>query len=98
MVWLAKRGARGGPKPGTVATFDLSGLYRNVFTVMMPDTNQVADPFHVVELASTKLDECGRRVQNETMGHRGHEADHLYRCPRLLSKTEELLDDRGRTS
>jgi hypothetical protein len=23
-------------------------------------------------LANTKLDECRRRVQNETMGHRGH--------------------------
>jgi transposase len=40
-----------------------------VFDAMVPDAIQVADPFHVVKLANTKLDECRRRVQNETMGH-----------------------------
>jgi transposase len=30
----------------------------------------VADPFHVSKLANTKLDECRRRVQNETLGPR----------------------------
>jgi transposase len=95
MVWLAKRG-----KPWRdqvrFATLDLSGPYRKVFTVMVPDAVQVADPFHVVKLANTKLDECRRRVQNETMGHRGHKADPLYRCRRLLTKAEERLDDKGR--
>ena len=38
---------------------------------MVPDATQVADPFHVCKLANTKLDECRRRVQNETLGHRG---------------------------
>ena len=95
MVWLAKRG-----KPWRdqvrFATLDLSGPYRKVFTVMVPDAVQVADPFHVVKLANTKLDECRRRVQNETMGHRGHKADPLYRCRRLLTKAEERLDEKGR--
>src|SRR5271165_531870 len=53
-------------------TLDLSGPYRAVFDKMLPDATQVADPFHVTKLAKTKLDECRRRVQNETMGHRGH--------------------------
>ena len=95
MVWLAKQG-----KPWRdqvrFATLDLSGPYRKVFTVMVPDAIQVADPFHVVKLANTKLDECRRRVQNETMGHRGHKTDPLYRCRRLLTKAEERLDDKGR--
>ncbi len=78
------------------ATLDLSGPYRKVFTVIVPDAVQVADPFHVVKLANTKLDECRRRVQNETMGHRGHKADPLYRCRRLLTKAKERLDDKGR--
>ena len=56
---------------------------------MTPGATQVADPFHVVKLANTKLDECRRRVQNETLGHRGHKADPLYRCRRLLTKAEE---------
>ena len=79
------------------ATLDLSGPYRKVFDTMLPDATQVADPFHVVKLANTKLDECRRRVQNETMGHRGHKADPLYRCRRLLTKADERLDDRGRS-
>ena len=79
------------------ATLDLSGPYRKVFDTMLPDAVQVADPFHVVKLANTKLDECRRRVQNETMGHRGHKTDPLYRCRRLLTKADERLDDHGRS-
>ena len=33
---------------------------------MLPDAVQVADPFHVVRVANKALDECRRRVQNET--------------------------------
>lgn len=35
----------------------------------------MADPFHVVKHANSKLDECRRRVQNETLGHRGRKDD-----------------------
>ena len=76
------------------ATLDLSGPYRSVFDTMLPDATQVADPFHVVKLANAKLDECRRRVQNETLGHRGRKTDPLYRCRRLLTKADERLDDR----
>jgi transposase len=79
------------------ATLDLSGPYRSVFDTMLPDAIQVADPFHVVKLANSKLDECRRRVQNETLGHRGRKDDPLYRCRRLLTKADERLDDHGRT-
>ena len=57
----------------------------------------MADPFHVVKLTNSKLDECRRRVQNDTMGHRGRKADPLYRCRRLLTKADERLDDHGRS-
>ncbi len=59
------------------ATLDLSGPYRAVFDTMLPDAVQVADPFHLVKLANTKLDEVRRRVQNETLGHRGRKTDPL---------------------
>jgi hypothetical protein len=36
-------------------------------------------------------------VQNETLGHRGHKDDPLYRSRRLLTKADERLDDGGRT-
>jgi transposase len=79
------------------ATLDLSGPWRLAFDTMLPAAVQVADPFHVVKLANQRLDEVRRRVQNETLGHRGHKDDPLYRSRRLLTKADERLDDRGRT-
>jgi len=64
---------------------------------MTPRAIQVADPFHLLRLANAKLDECWRRVQNDTLGHRGRKGDPLYRCGRLLTKAEERLDEGGRT-
>jgi transposase len=74
---------------------DLSGPYRKTFDDVLPDCEQVADPFHLVKLANSKLDECRRRVQNDTMGHRGRKHDPLYRARRLLTKAHERLDDNG---
>jgi len=79
------------------ATLDLSGPYRAVFDLILPDAVQVADPFHVCKLANAKLDECRRRVQNDTVGHRGRKTDPLYRARRLLTKADERLDEHGRT-
>lgn len=92
--WLERKGDRfcAGVEVGTL---DLSGPYRAVFNDKLPQVRQVADPFHVVKVANTKLDECRRRVQNETLGHRGRTDDPLYRCRRLLSKAHERLDERG---
>jgi transposase len=75
---------------------DLSGPYRKTFTDALAHAEQVADPFHVVKLANSKLDECRRRVQNETLGHRGHKTDPLYRSRRLLTRADERLNDKGR--
>jgi len=71
------------------ATLDMSGGYRAVFDNVTPDAALVADPFHVVRLANQALDEVRRRVQNETLGHRGHRHDPLYRARRLLVMAEE---------
>ncbi len=95
MAWLAERG-RTWRSQVRYATLDLSGPYRKVFTVMVPDATQVADPFHVVKLANFKLDECRRRVQNETLGHRGRKHDPLYRCRRLLIRAGERLGESGK--
>lgn len=78
------------------ATLDLSGPWRLAFDTMLPAATQVADPFHVVKLANQRLDEVRRRVQNETLGHRGRKNDPLYRSRRLLTRADERLDDRGR--
>jgi transposase len=46
--------------------------------------------------ANSKLDECRRRVQQETLGHRGRCTDPLYRSRRLLTRADERLDEVGR--
>ena len=53
---------------------------------------QIADPFHVIRAANQRLDECRRRVQNQTLGHRGHKGDPLYGIRRLLTMATERLD------
>ena len=57
---------------------DLSGPYRAAFDTALPDAGQVADPFHVVRLGNTALDEVRRRVQNQTLGPPRPQA--LTRC------------------
>jgi transposase len=94
--WLAARGDEWLERIAW-ATLDLSGPYRAVFDTMLPGATQIADPFHLVKLANSKLDECRRRVQNQTLGHRGHKHDPLYRARRLLVRADERLDDHGRT-
>jgi len=74
---------------------DLSGPYRKTFTDTLPAATQVADPFHVIKLANSRVDECRRRVQNETLGHRGRKDDPLYKSRRLLTKGHERLDEKG---
>ena len=61
----------------------------------VPDAITVADPFHVVGVATRALDKARRRTQNETLGHRGRKPDPLYRARKLLTKAAERLDEHG---
>ena len=79
------------------AVLDLSGPYRTAYDRALPNASQVADPFHVIRLANQRLDEVRRRVQNETLGHRGRKSDPLYRIRRLLTAAHERVSDGGRT-
>ena len=79
------------------AVLDLSGPYRSAFEVALPHAKQVADPFHVVRLGNDALDEVRRRVQNQTLGHRGRKHDPLYRARKLLVSASERITDSGRT-
>lgn len=80
-----------------VTVCDLHEPFRAALTAHFPGAVQVADPFHVVGVATRALDKCRRRVQNETLGHRGRAADPLYRARKLLAKAAESLDDRGQS-
>ncbi len=78
------------------AVLDLSGPYRSAFDAAVPDASQVADPFHVVRLGNDALDEARRRVQQQTLGHRGRKHDPLYRARKLLVSASEKITDAGR--
>ncbi len=93
-AWIDNQPA--GWRAGVVyGVLDMSGPYRKTFNDSLPDATQVVDPFHVHKHANSMLDECRRRVQNETLGHRGHKDDPLYRSRRLLTKGHERLDEHG---
>ena len=53
-----------------VAT-DLAESYRSGISPHLDHAIRVADPFHVVRVANRCVDQVRRRVQNETLGHRG---------------------------
>ena len=78
------------------AVLDLSGPYRAAFDEALPHAEQVAGPFCVVGLGNTALDDVRRRVPNQTLGHRGHTHDPLYRARKLLVSASENITDSGR--
>jgi transposase len=73
-------------------SLDMSATYAAVFTVTLPDAQQVVDPFHCLQLANRNLDMIRRRVQNERLGHRGRKNDPLYKARKLLIMRSERLD------
>ena len=93
--WLEDRGPTWCEQVRTT-TLDLSATYRGVFERCVPAATLVIDPFRVVRHATMKLEQCRRRVQQETLGHRGRRANALYRCRRPLTMAEERLDAEGR--
>jgi transposase len=56
----------------------------------------VLDAFHVVKLGTQAVDDVRRRVQQETLGHRGRKSDPLYGIRTILRCGEEKLTDRQR--
>jgi len=93
--WTGKRSKRwlSGVK---VVALDLTDTYRSGLHPHLSHARRVADPFHVVRICNRMVDEVRRRVQNETMGHRGRKDDPLYRARKLLIRGDERLDERGR--
>src|SRR5690554_7324071 len=59
----------------------------------LPQAQTVLDPFHVVRWASNMLDECRRRVQQDTLGRRGRKNDPLYKSRRTLLTRISYLSD-----
>ena len=78
-----------------VVATDLAESFRAGLSPHLDHARRVADPFHVVRVANRCVDQVRRRVQNETLGHRGRKHDPLYRIRKLLLTGSERLDERG---
>ncbi len=78
-----------------VVATDLAESYRSGLNGRLDHAVRVADPFHVVRVGNRCLDKVRRRVQNETLGHRGRSKDPLYRIRKLMLTGGERLDARG---
>jgi transposase len=79
-----------------VVATDLAQSFRAGLSPHLDHAVRVADPFHVVRVANRCLDAVRRRVQNETLGHRGRKDDPLYKIRKLLLTGSERLNERGR--
>jgi transposase len=92
--WLGSRtGAQN--RATKVVALDLTETYRAGIVPHLSHATCVADPFHVVRVANRCVDQVRRRVQNETLGHRGRKLDPLYKIRKLLLKGAERLDEQG---
>lgn len=78
-----------------VVATDLTDSYRAGLSPHLDHARRVADPFHVVRIANRCVDKVRRRVQNETLGHRGRKHDPLYRIRKLMLTGAERLDEAG---
>jgi len=93
-TWLASRTPAWLSRIEVVAMDGFRG-FKTAAAEVLPDAVEVMDPFHVVQLAGDALDRCRQRVQQATVGHRGHAGDPLFRIRRVLH-AGELLSDRQR--
>jgi transposase len=91
--WLKQRNDafRAGIK---VATLDPFQGYKNALDDELEDAIAVLDAFHVVKLGTAAMDEVRRRVQQETLGHRGRKGDPLYGIQNTLRCGAERLTDK----
>jgi len=92
-AWLRKQAAE------FVAGIEHAALdpfrgYANAIRDELPDAVAVLDAFHVVKLGTQVVDEVRRRVQQDTLGHRGLKDDPLYRIRGLLRHGAENLSPR----
>lgn len=94
-AWLARRDHGWLSAVERVALDPYRGYY-NALVGGLDAPEVVVDAFHVVRLGNQVVDEVRRRVQQDTLGHRGRKGDPLYGIRRVLITGHERLSDRGR--
>ena len=78
------------------ASLDPFRGYATALAAQLPHATRVLDPFHIVKLGLTCVDAVRRRVQQDTLGHRGYADDPLFRTRRLLRRRADRLTHRQR--
>ncbi len=92
--WLDTKPTRWKAGIATVALDPFRGYAKGIRDGL-PNARQVIDHFHAIRLANAAVDDVRRRVQQDTLGHRGRKGDPLYRIRRLLLVAHERLNQRG---
>ncbi|SJN45395.1 Mobile element protein [Microbacterium esteraromaticum] len=92
-TWLGERGDtfRQGVK---VAALDPFAGYKTAIDDKLQDATAVLDAFHVVKLGTAAVDEVRRRIQQDTLGHRGRKGDPLHGIQTILRAGAENLTDK----
>ena len=80
-----------------IATLDPFAGYKKALDDELDDATAVLDAFHVVKLGTAAVDDVRRRVQQDTLGHRGCKGDPLYGIRNILRAGRERLTDRQRS-
>lgn len=91
--WLAEQGTAFTSGIRT-ATLDPFHGYANAIRDELPEAITVLDAIHVVKLGGQVVDEVRRRVQQDTLGHRGRAGDPLYGIRRSLQIGAEHLTEK----
>jgi transposase len=91
--WLAAQPDEFAQAVEVIAMDGFAG-YKTAATAVVPDAVTVMDPFHVVALAGVKLDLIRQRIQQQTLGRRGHTGDPLYGIRRIARTRIQLLSAR----
>ena len=94
--WLDERGDEF-RKRVEIATLDPLQGYKNAIDDQLEDATCVLDAFHIVKLAGAAVDDVRRRIQQETLGHRGRKGDPLYGIRHVLRAGRERLTPRQQT-
>ena len=90
--WLSQRPESWRQCVEVVAMDGFTG-FKTAANEELPGAVAVMDPFHVVHLGAEALDECRRRIQQDTCGRRGRKGDPLYSARRTLHTGADLLTD-----
>ncbi len=79
----------------TVAALDPFRGYPTALRTSLPGAVRVLDAFHVTRLGFAAVDEVRRRVQQQSLGHRGRRDHPLFKIRRLLRRGAENLSEKA---